>query len=105
MISTFQSLIFVMSLSGSLISLVWLFIHKIYFQEFKAKWLRNLILMAAPFFLIPVPLLRNLFSRPLIAAGVMPAPLVRKMEGILDRTYMILGQGDVAALSSEEKFV
>lgn len=65
--------------------------------------MRNLILMAAPFYLFPVPLFRNLFSKPLIAAGVMPAPFVKKIEGILDKTYLVLGQGDVAALSLEEK--
>ena len=59
MIEMFESLVFVMSLSGCLISIFWHIIHRLYFLQFKAKWLRNMILMAIPFFLLPVPLLRN----------------------------------------------
>lgn len=101
----FESLVFVMSLSGCLISLFWHIIHRLYFLKFKARWLRNMILMAVPFFLFPVPLLRNFVSKPLMDAGIMPTPLVKEIEGVLDKTYIALSQGDVASLSSWEQIL
>ena len=105
MIEMFESLVFVMSLSGCLISIFWHIIHRLYFLQFKAKWLRNMILMAIPFFLLPVPLLRNFVSKPLMDAGIMPTPLVKEIEGVLDKTYIALSQGDVASLSSWEQLL
>lgn len=101
----FESLVFVMSLSGCLISIFWHIIHRLYFLQFKAKWLRNMILMAIPFFLLPVPLLRNFVSKPLMDAGIMPTPLVKEIEGVLDKTYIALSQGNVASLSSWEQLL
>ena len=105
MIEMFESLVFVMSLSGCLISIFWHIIHRLYFLQFKAKWLRNMILMAIPFFLLPVPLLRNFVSKPLMDAGIMPTPLVKEIEGVLDKTYIALSQGNVASLSSWEQLL
>lgn len=105
MIEMFKSLIFVMSLSGSLIALFWIIIHRLCFFKFKAKWLRNMILMAIPFFLLPVPLLRNFIFKPLLDTGMMPTPLVKDIEGTLNKTYIALAQGNIASLSIGEQII
>ncbi len=101
----FKSLIFVMSLSGSLIALFWIIIHRLCFFKFKAKWLRNMILMAIPFFLLPVPLLRNFIFKPLLDTGMMPTPLAKDIEGALNKTYIALAQGNIASLSIGEQII
>lgn len=64
-----------------------------------------MILMAIPFFLLPVPLLRNFIFKPLLDAGMMPTPLVKDIEGTLNKTYIALIQGNIASLSIGEQFV
>ena len=89
-----HNLIIVMSLSGSFISIFWFIVFKFYFLEFKAKWLRNMLLMAIPFFLFPIPLFQHLFFKLFMATGILPASLVRDIEGDIDKTYMIVSQGN-----------
>ena len=94
-----RNLIIVMSLSGSFISIFWFIVFKFYFLEFKAKWLRNMLLMAIPFFLFPIPLFQHLFFKLFMATGILPASLVRDIEGDIDKTYMIVSQGNGSIFS------
>lgn len=94
-----RNLIVVMSLSGSFISIFWFIVFKFYFLEFKAKWLRNMLLMAIPFFLFPIPLFQHLFFKLFMATGILPASLVRDIEGDIDKTYMIVSQGNGSIFS------
>ena len=103
MVSKIRNVILVMSLSGTVIFLLWFVTYWIYFLEFKAKWLRNLILMAIPFFLIPLPICRNLFFKLFRNTGIMPSALAKNIEGNIDTTHMIIRSKNTIIFSIFEK--
>ena len=103
MVITIRNVIMVMSLSGTLITLFWFIVYRLYFIEFKAKWLRNLILIAIPFFIFPVPFFRYLFGKLFLNTGINPFSLTKNIEGSIDTTYMIVIQKHSFILSICEK--
>lgn len=102
---TIINVLSVMSLSGTLAFLFWLIAYGLYFLEFKAKWLRNLNMLVIPFFLFPLPLFRYLFCKLFLDTGIMPASLARDIEGVIDKTYMIVNQENTFIFSACQKIL
>lgn len=94
-----------MSFSGCMMFLFWFIMYKLLFLKLKSKWIHNLILTIIPFYLFPIPLLKYLFYNFFVRIGIFPDSLLKKAEGIIDKTYAVVNQDYKYYFSYYEKLL
>lgn len=105
MVGTIRNILLVMTFSGTLIFFLWNIIYKFLFLKFKSKWLHHLLIIAIPFYLLPVPLFKYLFLKLFLEIGITPPFIHKNLEGIIDKTYLIVNQEYKSVFSFYEKLL
>ena len=94
-----------MSLSGTIIFILWLIMRKIFGKRLKERWKRNLLLLAIPFYLLPISYLKFYFYDIFVKIHLITQKRIEQVEGRVNNTFMVFIVNDRSVYSLGQKIL